>query len=203
MESLESFKKQWSESKDQEGTDLAVTDVRQIVKTRIKKEKKILFEYFWASYFWQFIIYISMTRLIIYFWGDWSSVLFCLTGILLYIPFTAVFIKKFTSMALKSNQSSQSVYVNLKTQWERISEFFLFKRRFDWLGIPVSCFIITLVIFKLWVPGGWEEHMIGSVIIYIITLVAFLIATLVENKKRFETPLYHLQQIMNEMQEEI
>jgi len=201
MKSLDEAKKCWSESKERKPDELPGDEIKQIIRQRIRKEKKALFEYFWASYTWQFIIYVAMTRLIILFWGDWKAVLVCLTGIVLYTPFTTVFIKKFTRMAAKTNGSFQSLHSNLKLQWEKMNEFFTFKKRFDWLGIPVSCFILTLIIFKLWVPGGLEEHLIGALIVYLFAIIAFLIATVMENRKRFKEPLYKLGLIIREIEE--
>jgi hypothetical protein len=202
MKSLDEAKKCWGESKERKQVELPGDEVKQIIRQRIRKEKKVLFEYFWASYTWQFIIYVAMTNMIIHFWGDWNVVAVCVTGILIYIPFTTVFIKKFIRMAMKTNGSSQNLYSNIKLQWNKMNEFFAFKRKFDWLGIPLSCFIITMIIFKLWVPGGWEEHVTGALIVYLLAISAFLIATLMENKKRFREPLYKLQLIINEIEED-
>jgi len=193
MKSMDEAKNCWTESKAYEKGELKNDEVGQIIRQRIRKEKKMLFEYFWASYLWQFIIYVVMSNMIIRFWGDWTAVGICFAGMMIYIPFTTIFIKKFTSMASRTNGSAQSIYSNIKLQCEKMNEFFAFKRKFDWLGIPVSCFIITLVIFKLWVPGGWEAHMLGAMIVYLFAIASFLIATVVENKKRFRQPLYSFQ----------
>ncbi|HEY5822873.1 MAG TPA: hypothetical protein VIT44_00815, partial [Cyclobacteriaceae bacterium] len=181
--------------------ELLGDEVKQMIRQRIRREKKVLFEYFWASYAWQFIIYVATTNMIIHFWGDWKVVLVCLTGILMYVPFTTVFIKKFTRMAAKTNGSFQNLHSNLKLQWDKMNEFFVFKRRFDWLGIPVSCLILTLIIFKLWVPGGWEEHLMGALIVYLLAIAAFLLATVMENRKRFKDPLNKLSLIIKEIEE--
>jgi len=202
MKSLDEAKKCWSESKENKQVELPGDEVKQIIRQRIRKEKKVLFEYFWASYIWQFIIYVAMTNMIIRFWGDLRIVVVSLVGILMYIPFTIVFIKKFTKMSGKTNGSFQSLRSNLKLQWNKMNEFFVFKRRFDWLGIPVSCFILTVIIFKLWVPGGWEEHLTGALIVYLFAIIAFLIATVIENRKRFKKPLYKLSLIIKEIEEE-
>jgi len=198
MKSLDEAKKCWNANRELK--DLPENALREIVRQRVRKEKKVLFEYFWASYFWQFIIYVAMTRLIILFWGDWRVVSICFVGILIYVPFTTIFIKKFTWMAGKTNGSSQSLYSNLKVQWDKMNDFFVFKKRFDWLGIPVSCFILTLIIFKLWVPGGWEEHVAGALIVYLFAIAAFLTATVMENKKKFKEPLYKLGLIIKEIE---
>lgn len=202
MKSFDEAKKCWNENKQHEKGELQGEEVKQIIRQRIRKEKKVLFEYFWASYTWQFIIYVAMTNMIIQFWGDWKSVLICFSGILMYVPFTTVFIKKFKWMAAKADGSLQSLHSRLKLQREKMNDFFVFKRRFDWLGIPLNCLIITLIIFKLWVPGGWESHVTGAVIVYLLAITAFLIATVVENRKRFREPLYKMEGIIKEMEEE-
>lgn len=199
MDSLDQLKKSWNEAKGKE-TGLQQEDVKQMIAKRIRKEKRTFFEYFWTSYAWQFLIYVSLTRLTILFWGDWMAVLFCLAGILLYVPFTFLLIRKFASWALPAT-TNQDIKSRLKNQFSKMSEFFRFKKGFDWIGVPFSSFMITFIVFRLWVPGDWTLHPMGAALTFSFTLFVFIIVTFDENKRKFKKPLYSLQQVVKEMEE--
>jgi hypothetical protein len=202
MDMLENAKETWSKTESLNEKQMNEMDLSKIISSRVRKEKKVLSEYFWASYIWQFLVYIAMTRLIVYFWDDWNAVLLCMGGIGVYIPFTILFIKKFKSMMLRSDGSASSILANLKTQCQQVTEFFIFKKRFDWLSIPFTCFLLTEIIFKLWVTGGWKNHLAGGITTFILILAVFITATVIENDKRFKTPLLKLQSVIRDMEEE-
>ncbi len=206
METFDEMQQSWTLNKKQRLEKFAMNDerVKQIIAPRIKRERNRIFGYFWGSYFWQFAIYASLGHLLIRFWGDGEMMLISLAGIVLYIPFTTVFIRKYSRMATqKSTSSAESVSDHLQKQYVLLVEFFQFKKKFDWIGIPVTCFILTVTVFKLWVPNGPMQHLTAAAITYLCTLIAFVAATVSENKKSFRQPIEGLQQVMNDLKQDI
>jgi hypothetical protein len=206
MESIEDLKKCWDENKSQEMPDPPSEEsVQQLIKVRVRKEKNIVMEYFWASFVYQIIIYAFASHLIIKYWGDLEIRLWSLSVAVLYIPFTVILMRKFKAMCLpavsKSISSGQSIRANVKSQFTLLSEFFRFKRAFDWVGIPLSCFVLVMIIFKLFVTGGIGEHLIGGILSYAAVLIPFVTATYFENRKRFINPLRRLEMVLEDMGE--
>jgi len=203
METFDELQKSWNENKARESAALNKGVVVEVIAAQIRKERNKIFRYFWASYFWQFLIYASLGHLMVRYWGEGQTVILCAAGILMYLPFTTVFIKKYNRMAWqKSNSSAQNVLASLQMQHSLLTSFFRFKKKFDWIGIPITCLLLTAIIFKLWVPNGWAAHVAGAIISYVLILSAFLIATFTENRRSFKVPLEGLRLVMSEMQEE-
>lgn len=206
METFDEMQRSWALNKKQVLENVAMDNehVKQIIAPRIKRERNKIFGYFWGSCFWQFAIYASLCHLLIRFWGDREIGLISLAGIVLYIPFTTVFIRKYSRMARqKSTSSAESICDHLQKQYVLLVEFFQFKKKFDWIGIPITCFILTAMVFKLWVPNGAMQHLTVAAITYLCTLIAFVVATVSENKKSFQQPIEGLQQVMKDLKQNI
>jgi hypothetical protein len=69
----------------------------------------------------------------------------------------------------------------------------------DWIGVPVSCAIIVLVTFTLWVKGGVEGNPLGGLVVFAVWVGLSLIAIHAENKKRFISPLRHLELVLEDL----
>jgi hypothetical protein len=87
----------------------------------------------------------------------------------------------------------------VENEYARLADFYKFKKRVDWIGVPVSCAIIVVVTFTLFVKGGVEGNPSGSVVVFLLWLGMSLIAVLAENKKRFLSPLRHLELVLSDL----
>jgi len=73
------------------------------------------------------------------------------------------------------------------------------EKRMDWIGVPVSCAIIVLVTFTLFVEGGIERNPLASLAVFAGWVGLSLIAIHAENKKRFISPLRRLELVLNDL----
>lgn len=198
------FQEIWSENKHTDSSKVSVTPeyVDQIISTRLKKVKSNFREYFWASFFYQNLVYGCLAFLIVRYFGRPDVVIPSVLGILLYIPFTIIFMKKFKSVFQPNKEgiaySDDDIYLNIKNSYTRMSEFIRFKKRFDWVIVPLNCVLIVLINFILFVPGGIEANLTADIILLIVWHVIFIIAIRIENKKKFKEPLRQLEMILDE-----
>lgn len=164
-------------------------------------------EYFWASFVYQIIIYAFAAHLIIKFWGDVHIMVLSLAGALLYIPFTFIQMRKFKSMAMpiknKSNAAVLDIQTHVSNKYILLLDFFRFKKRYDYVGVPVSCFIMVMLFFSIYIKGGIREHLMAGLISYLIVLAVFILVIYFENKKRFKYPLQKLQLILEDIKNNI
>jgi hypothetical protein len=208
MEEMNEIKNLWARSRDQRVdtyTNLNSKEMITLIKSRIKKEKKKTYEYIMALGVWQLLIYSFMSHLVVKYWGDWSIMGYALGGMLLYIPYTVVYARKFTGKNLRSltqpNSPLETIKINLKNQYTLLAEFFSFKKKFDLVGIPLSCFIILMLLSNLRIIPGVASHVTMGIILYLIYLAMFITATIIDNRKRFKLPLQHLKVVLEEMEE--
>jgi hypothetical protein len=95
--------------------------------------------------------------------------------------------------------SENDIYFNIKNSYARMSEFFRFKKRFDWVIVPLNCVLIVVINFILFVPGGFMANIIAGIILLIVWFAIFIIAIRIENKKKFSEPLRQMEMILGEM----
>jgi len=69
----------------------------------------------------------------------------------------------------------------------------------DWIGVPVSCAIIVLATFPLFVEGGIKGNPLAAFAVFALWVGMSLIAIHAENKKRFISPLRHLEQVLDDL----
>jgi hypothetical protein len=60
--------------------------------------------------------------------------------------------------------------------------------------------MIVVVTFTLFVKGDVEGNLLRSVVVLLLWLGMSLIAILAENKKRFLSPLWHLDLVLSDLQ---
>jgi len=206
MKSFEEIQKCWKEGSGvmQPAMELSDTALVKLIRSGVKREQKMVWEYCIASGFWQWLVYAALTHFIVRFWGDWKFVIACAALIVLYIPFTAMFIKKFRHMRiLKFNKSallSQDIHASLTTQYKKLKEFFAFKKRFDWLNIPMCSFIIVFILYKFNSSLTLNENIIAWSAVFLFYFTLFIIAIYFENKKRFKAPLEKMEGVIREME---
>jgi len=200
METLDEAKNLWQNTNQQTNQPaLDKAEVENIIKLRIKKEKKNAAEYFLLSFAYQILIYAFASHLVIKYWGDNRIMLPSLTGILLYIPLTFILMRKFKAMFNLPAQQAINLQSDVKNQYTLLSQFFNFKKRFDVLSLPLTSAILTGIIFMLYVPGGVEAHLAGAVTVCVGMLLVYGIAAWFENKKHFIHPLNRLKFILEDI----
>ncbi|MEP6611594.1 MAG: hypothetical protein ABJA76_06905 [Mucilaginibacter sp.] len=200
METLDEAKNLWQNTNQQTGQPLLnKVEVENIIKLRIKKEKKNAAEYFWLSFAYQILIYAFGCYVIIKYWGDGRITLLSAAGVLLYIPLTVILMRKFKAMFNLPAQQAINLQSDVKNQYTLLSQFFSFKKRFDLLSLPLTSAILTGILFTLYVPGGVETHLAGAIIACLGMLLVYGVAARFENKKHFVHPLNRLRFILEDI----
>ncbi|CCH51299.1 hypothetical protein BN8_00216 [Fibrisoma limi BUZ 3] len=207
MSTLEQLKKHWEQANMAPSAvgeaSIDEASLRKIVTTRVRKHTKASFNYFWASFTLQLLVYALLSHVMIKYWPQTEVRLLSLLGILLYIPFTIVLMNKFKRVArgqLKGNLPA-SVHDYLSEQYQLLNSFFSFKKRYELMLIPISAAIGVILVFMLYVPGGVQAYPQGALITYAITLVSCYGAIRAENRKSFILPLQQLKALLREYQE--
>jgi hypothetical protein len=192
----------WADGRVRESAPVPVSReaLRSIISSRVRKEFKTVSEFVWAAIVYQIILYSFLTHTLIRRWGDVPIMLLCLAGGALYGLFSFVFLRRATRLFRRSNGAPMTdVLRNVEDAYARLSDFFQFKKRMDWIGIPVSCAIIVLVTFTLFVKGGLEGNPLAGLVVFILWVGMSLIAIYVENARRFVAPLRHLESVLNDL----
>jgi hypothetical protein len=195
----------WKEGKAREADPARLTgkDLQAIISSRVRKELKTVSEFVWAAIVYQIILYSFLTHTFIRHWGDMQIMLLCLAGEACYIPLTVALIRRIRTLYRGPSEAHgfpvPDVFRKVEGEYARLADFFQFKKRMDWIGVPVSCAIIVLVTFTLFVEGGIEGNPLGSLVIFAVWVGLSLITIHAENKKRFITPLRHLELVLNDL----
>jgi hypothetical protein len=122
-------------------------------------------------------------------WGS-VTMLVSVVGILMYVPFTVVFMKKFKSMAIAQGPIKEFV----AKQLELLEGFYAFKKRYEMILIPVMTLIGTFIVYQLYFP-----YVNVAIALFFITLASCIIAIREENKKSFDIPLSKLKMILEDL----
>ncbi|HMJ71309.1 MAG TPA: hypothetical protein VK508_20575 [Cyclobacteriaceae bacterium] len=195
---LDEMKSNWNQ--DQHAGTYDQQSIAKVIKTRVRKHTGESFKYFWASLTLQILVYSLLSHVIVKNFGDTMITIPGILGILLFIPFTFVLMKKFKSMARTSpTEASMNIYVS--RQHELLGSFYTFKKRYEMILVPLATLIGTFVTFELYVPGGIRAYPKGAMITFFISLASCILAIQAENKKSFEQPLSKLRAIMNDLNE--
>jgi hypothetical protein len=208
MKTLEELKKDWGENPNvlpgQRTYDQ--TTFEKIFKARVKKHTNTAMQYFWASFVLQVIVYALLTHVIVTYWSDTTILWFSIAGVLLYLPFTIMLMKKFKLIAATKpvdvNNAGASLHRYTLQYHALLQSFYNFKKSYELILIPLSSVIGVVLIFKLYVPGGVKEHPTGALISFALTLISCAMAIRSENKKSFEQPLRQLEHILEEFDNE-
>jgi hypothetical protein len=195
----------WKEGKSREAgpASLSGEQLQAIISSRIRKELKTVSQFVWAAIAYQIILYSFLTHTLVRHWGEMRVVVLCLAGAAFYIPVTVALIRRVGTLFRSPSDAPGSmvpdVLHKVDGEYARLADFFQFKKRMDWIGVPVSCAIIVLVTFTLFVKGGVEGNPLASLALFALWLGMSLIAIKAENRKRFISPLLHLEQILDDL----
>ncbi|HEY6979060.1 MAG TPA: hypothetical protein VH396_22345 [Chitinophagaceae bacterium] len=207
MSTLEELKKIWEQKQDAGTATATYTNAsfEKIIKTRVKKHTKNAFQYFWASFTLQIIVYSLLSHVIVKYGQDKPILYFAVAGVLLFIPFTIMLMRKFKKLAtakpVQEENANASLYDYVLHQQTLLYSFYNFKKWYEFFLTPLSCAIGVSLVFELYVPGGVTEHWPGAVIAFIISLISCIAAIYSENKKSFIQPIHQLQNILDEFKQ--
>ena len=195
----------WKEEKAREADPAPLTgkDLQAIVSSRVRKEFKTVSQFVWAAIVYQIILYSFLTHTLVRHWGDIHIMLLCVAGAALYVPLTVALLRRVGTLYLRPSEAPGStvpdVFHKVEGEYALLADFFRFKKRMDWIGVPVSCAIIVLVTFTLFVEGGIERNPLASLGVFAVWVGLSLIAIHAENKKRFISPLRHLGLVLDDL----
>jgi hypothetical protein len=202
MKTLDDFKQTWRDKQHSfsEQGEYNTNHFEKIIRSRLKAHIKASFQYFWASFVLQLIVYALLTHVIVKYRLNKEVLLFSFAGILLYIPFTIMLMSKFKRMAqLKPDHVNySSLYQSINQQKSLLTSFYQFKKAYESFLVPISSAIGVFVVFELYVPGGIKEHLTGAIILFLVTLGSCLTAIISENRKSFRQPISHLENLLEE-----
>ena len=195
----------WKEGKAREEglAPLTGKDLQAIISSRVRKELKTVSQFVWAAIAYQIILYSFLTHTLVRHWCDIQTMLLCLAGAALYIPLTVALLRRVKILYCRPSKALGSavpdVFHEVEGEYARLADFFQFKKRMDWIGVPVSCAIIVLVTFTLFVEGGVKANPVAGLTIFALWVGMSLIAIHAENRKRFIAPLRHLEQVLEDL----
>jgi hypothetical protein len=205
MERSNEIEKVWKEGKAyQEGpAPLTGKDLRAIISSRVRKELKTVSQFVWAAIVYQIILYSFLMHTLVRHWGNIQTVLLCLAGGAFYAPLTVALLRRVRTLYRRPSQAPGSpvpdVFHKVEGEYARLADFFQFKKRMDWIGVPVSCAIIVLVTFTLFVEGGVERNPLAGLAFFALWVGMSVAAIHAENRKRFIAPLRNLEQILDDL----
>jgi hypothetical protein len=177
--------------------------LQKIISSRVRKHTNSSFQYFWASFTLQILVYGLLSNVLITHWGDPKIVLPCLLGVLMYMPFTFILLQRFKNMAATRPIDGEvsSLYEFTSKQKALLESFYAFKLRYEILLIPISSAIGVYLVFDLWAPGGVSRYWTAACIIFLVTLLSCTAAIIKENRNSFIRPLERLNALLDEFKE--
>jgi hypothetical protein len=203
MKSLDALRTQWNEENGGSENQYDHDSFMKVVKTRVRKESGRAFQYFWAAFVLQIVVYALLGHVIVKYWRDSYIFIPAIINLALYIPFTVVMMKRFKRMATISGKTSadNAVADYVSRHRDILAGFYKFKQSYEYLLIPVSAIIGTVITFQIWVEGGVWEFPKAAAIVFGVTMVSCIIAVRNENKKNFEGPLAQMNAIVEELKD--
>ena len=205
MLTIEELKKAWEANREavQDHKTYDHKSLENIVKSRTKKHMKKSMHYFWGAFFLQILVYALLSHVIIKYGKDIQTLLLGVGGVLLFLPFTIILMKKFKRMAtikMENHNSGRSIYQYVSQQHSLLQSFYAFKKRYEIVLVPLATAIGVFLTFKLFVPGGVAENPTGALITFVISMISMLVSIRLENKKSFEEPLHELNDLLKEFE---
>ncbi len=165
----------------------------------MKTQRNAIFKYFWGTFVYHMIVYAMLAHVLVRFWSDPSIVIAALVGLAVTIPFTAIMVRRFSKMAADRFTGNDSAIVQFITrQHALLSGYFAFKKRYEWIMIPLQCAVGVFIVFHLFMPGGVVAHPLGAGIVFGLTVISCIAAIRLENKRSFTEPLLNLKRLVEE-----
>ena len=182
---------------------LSGQDLHSITASRVRKQLKAVAGFVWAALAHQIILYSFLSYTLVSSWGNTPIMLLCLAGAALYVPLTAMLLRRARALYARAGDAPSAAAADIsryvRTERDRLADFFRFKLRMDWIGVPVSCAIVMFVTFTLFVSGGLTAYPIASAVVFAIWIGMSARAVGAENWKRFVAPIKHLDAVIEDL----
>jgi len=199
MSTIDEYKRSWQERSADVNRNTIPDDVfYQMVRTRGKKHLGMSMRYFWASLTYNIIVYAMLIHVLIRHIDEPRIVMIVIGGLLIFIPFTAVLVSRFSRIAVVKGHDAASIQHRLQVQLDLLISFFRFKKRYEWFLIPLSCLAGVVLTFEIFVPGALKENLVLGLVIFIGTLASCIAAVANENRKNFKEPIKELKSLLSE-----
>ncbi len=206
MKTFEELKSVWDVNQNTLSASQAYDQpsLEKIFKSRVKTHTNAAMHYFWASFTLQIIVYALFSHVIVKHWSDIEILGLSIGGALLFLPFTIMLMKKFKAIASTEliDHTATSLHQYVLKHHVLLLSFYRFKKHYEFVLMPLSCAIGTILTFKLYVPDGVYEHLTGAGITFIVAVLLCLLAIRAENKKSFDQPIRQVQEILDEFKNE-
>lgn len=203
METEINIKACWERGKSAElpSPPLLMKDLQAIAASRVRKELKIVGNYVWAMLVYQIILYSFLAHTIVRYWGDARTLLLCLACVAVYVTLTRALLQRMQMlyrMSATADTSTVDILSAIERKHAALCSFFRFKKRMDWIGVPVSCAIIVVVTFALF-GNGVGSNPIASVALFTVWVGMSMVAIYAENRKRFAEPIRQLELVLSDL----
>lgn len=208
MLTLDELKNRWDQNKTafSGSATLDQESLQHIYKSRIRKQKNSVMQYFWGSFTLQIIVYALLSHVAVRYWSDTPVLVMSIFCILLYVPFTFMLLHKYKRMAVlkvdDQHTPGMAVYTYVIRQYELLSGFYRFKKRYEIILIPLSTAIMIWIFFRIFIPGGIMSYPVGALLTFLITMISCIAAIVAENRKNFRQPLMQLENILQDLKQE-
>lgn len=188
---------------------LSGPDLRSITASRVRKQFKTVAGFVWAALAHQIILYSFLSYTLVRNWGNTPIMLASLAGAALYVPLTAALLRRARALhggaagvatGAAADPAAADIAHYVRAERDRLADFFRFKRRLDWIGVPVSCAIVVFVTFTLFTNGGMQAYPIASGVLFAVWLGMSGAAVCAENRKRFAAPIRHLDAVIGDLE---
>src|SRR3979409_1198573 len=130
----------WKASKagEAEPAPVSAKDLQGIIASRVKREFKAVSEFVWAAVAYQIILYSFLTRTLVRHWGDPQTMLLGVAGEAVHGRVTVGLLRRVRRL-FAAGAAVPDILHKVEGEYSRLSDFFQFKKRMDWIGVPVSC----------------------------------------------------------------
>jgi len=110
MKTLEELKKTWNENQNTFSSPKAFDEpsLERMFKSRAKKQINKGMQYFWPAFVWQVVVYALLSHVMVRYWSDTEMLELSIGGVLLFLPFTIMLMKKFKMNGSCDTPSAQA-----------------------------------------------------------------------------------------------
>ena len=187
---------------------LTAHDLHSITAARVRRQFQTVAGFVWAALVHQIILYAFLACTLVRHWGNAPVMLASLAGAALFVPLTAMLLHRARLLYGGAAEGATGVVAGpagadiahyVRAARDRLVGFYRFKRRLDFIGVPVSCAIVTFVTFTLFTAGGVAAYPIAGAAVFTAWLVMSGAAVCAENRKRFGGPIRHLDTVIGDL----
>ena len=203
MDTLDDLRGDWKRARDLGAPLLPLknSELQEWMKGSMKKEQRLVFRYAVKTFIWSVLVFSFLSYLMLNFWGDWNLFAVCMAAMVIYIAFTAIFMKHFKRFFAVECGVHESVDLQqgLQVKFSTLKRFYQVKRVFDWFMVPLSCAVIALTVNKYSFGAPFAENLAFNVSTFLLYSAAFTYVTVKDNTTYFKVPLKKLEAVMEEM----